>query len=83
MSFQEDEDRDEQRESPFDDEDRQYDEGVDRIGAYLAAKAKLKTATDPAEQKRLLHIIGDFAPRTPSEWAILKNLKAMRGNENA
>ena len=77
-----DEDRDEQRESPFDDEDRQYDEGVDRIGAYLDAKAKLKTAMGQDEQRRLLHIIGDFAPRTPSEWAILKNMKKMRESKN-
>ena len=82
MSFQEDEDRDEQRESPFDDEDRQYDEGVDRIGAYLDAKAKLKTAMGQDEQRRLLHIIGDFAPWTPIEWTILKILKRMGEKTN-
>ena len=64
---------------PFDDSDRRRDDAVDRIATYLNAKAKLKTTADFAELKRLRRLIDDCAPQTPSEWAILKNLKRMRG----
>ena len=78
MSDEPDDDRDErepEREAVFDDEDRRYDDAVDRSVAFLNAKTRLKLATDPAERKRLADLIRDYAPRSPGEWRVLDKLK--------
>ena len=81
FSDEDDRDRDAREPEPFEEDgDRKLADAEDRIATYLAAKAKLKTEKDPAEQKRLLHALGDNAPRTPSEWTVLEGLRGETSN---